>query len=96
MPEEIPASSPEKAAPEQALPEQALPGKGFFGWLGRQFGYVSRAVAHDPGGPRTVYRVSSVEEKPLPEDQSVRLRRTTIDEVIVERNSKSETRNSNQ
>jgi hypothetical protein len=60
-----------------------LPGKGFFGWLGRQFGYVSKAVHHDPAGPKTIYRVSSVEEKPLPEDSKVRLRRTTIDEVIV-------------
>jgi hypothetical protein len=60
-----------------------LPGKGFFGWLGRQFGYVSKAVAHNPAGPKTVYRVASVEEKPLPDDPNVRLRRTTIDEVIV-------------
>jgi hypothetical protein len=65
---------------------QPLPGKGFFGWLGRQFGYVSRAARHDPAGPRTVYRVSSIEEKPLPDDANVRLRRTTIDEVIVKGN----------
>jgi len=76
MPEEIPA---------QPSPERALPGKGFFGWLGRQFGYVSKAVAHDPAGPKTVYRVASVEEKPLPDDPNVRLRRTTIDEVIVKK-----------
>jgi hypothetical protein len=63
--------------------EKPLPGKGFFGWLGRQFGYVSKAVVHDPAGPKTVYRASSVEEKQLPEDPSVKLRRTTIDEVIV-------------
>ncbi len=74
----------------------SLPGKGFFGWLGRQLGYVSKAVAHDPAGPKTVYRVSSVEEKPLPEDPSVRLRRTTIDEVIFEGNPKPEIRNPKQ
>jgi hypothetical protein len=95
MPEEIPAAPPEKSLPEEVLPE-VLPGKGFFGWLGRQFGYVSKALAHDPAGPQTVYRVSSVEEKPLPEDQNVRLRRTTIDEVIVDKNPKSEIRNPNQ
>jgi TPP-dependent pyruvate/acetoin dehydrogenase alpha subunit len=60
-----------------------LPGNGFFGWLGRQFGYVSKAVRHDPAGPKTVYRASSVEEKPLPQDPNVKLRRTTIDEVIM-------------
>ena len=64
---------------------EPLPGKGFFGWLGRQIGYVSKAVQHNPAGPKTVYRVSSVEEKPLPEDPKVRLRRTTIDEVIVKK-----------
>jgi len=81
MPEEIPAPS---TSPERS-PTGSLPGRGIFGWLGRQFGYVSKAVAHDPAGPRTVYRVSSVEEKPLPEDPNVRLRRTTIDEVIVKK-----------
>ena len=64
---------------------EPLPGKGFFGWLGRQFGYVSKAVQHDPPGAKTIYRVSSVEEKPLPDDPKVRLRRTTIDEVIVKK-----------
>ena len=62
-----------------------LPGKGFLGWLGRQIGYVSKAVHYDPAGPKTIYRASSVEEKPLPEDPKVRLRRTTIDEVIVKK-----------
>ena len=74
--------------PDQSAGEntgEPLPGKGFFGWLGRQIGYVSKAVQHNPAGPQTVYRVSSVEEKPLPEDPKVRLRRTTIDEVIVKK-----------
>jgi hypothetical protein len=68
------------------LPAEPLPGKGFFGWLGRQIGYVSKAVAHDPKGAQTVYRNQSVEEKPLPDEPNVRLRRTTIDEVIVKGN----------
>jgi hypothetical protein len=88
--------SPAQTSPVSASPTDALPGKGFFGWLGRQFGYVSRAVAHDPGGPKTVYRAASVEEKPLPDDPNVRLRRTTIDEVILDINPKSEIRNPNQ
>jgi len=80
--------------PASASSEKALPGKGIFGWLGRQFGYVSKAAKHDPAGPQTIYRVSSIEEKPLPDDANVRLRRTTIDEIIVA-NPKSEIRNPN-
>jgi hypothetical protein len=87
MPDEVAAQIPQ---------EKALPGKGVFGWLGRQFGYVSKAVAHDPAGPKTVYRVRSVEEKPVPDDPAMRLRRTTIDEVIMEINPKPEARNLNQ
>ena len=59
-----------------------LPGRGFFGWLGRQIGYVKRAVQQDVG-ERKVYRAESVEEKSLPDNPRVKLRRTTIDEVIV-------------
>jgi hypothetical protein len=62
-----------------------LPGKGLFGWLGRQIGYVKKAVKSDPAGPQKVYRNESVEEQPLPSDPNVKLRRTTIDEVIVDR-----------
>jgi hypothetical protein len=82
--------------PASSSQEPALPGKGIFGWLGRQFGYVSKAARHDPAGPQTIYRVSSIEEKPLPEDANVRLRRTTIDEVILNKNPKPEIRNPNQ
>lgn len=62
---------------------KSLPGKGFFGWLGRQVGHVRKAVATDPGGPRTVFRENRVEEKHLPDQPGVKLRRTVIDEVIV-------------
>jgi hypothetical protein len=64
---------------------EQLPGNGLFGWLGRQFGYVKKAVQHDPGGPQTVYREQNVNEAPHPDDPDVKLRRTTIDEVIVEK-----------
>ena len=59
------------------------PGKGLFGWLGRQIGYVKKAIASDPAGPKKIYRNESVEEKSLPTDPSVTARRTTIDELIV-------------
>jgi hypothetical protein len=82
-------------------PNQPLPGKGLFGWLGRQVGYVSGAVKAKPGaatpkpaaaptdGPRTpptvIYRDDKVEEAPHPTRPGVKLRRTIIDEVVVER-----------
>lgn len=59
-----------------------LPGKGLFGWLGRQVGYVSGAVKRDVKGPTTIYKQRKVEEKPLPQQPNVTLRRTTIDEVL--------------
>jgi hypothetical protein len=63
---------------------EPVPGKGFFGWLGRQVGYVKRAVHTDPSRQK-VYENRTVEEAALPQDPNVKLRRTTIDEVIVEK-----------
>jgi len=63
-----------------------LPGKGFFGWLGRQVGHVKKAVQTDPAAgaaPKVAYRKEKVEEVDHPQDPGVKLRRTTIDEVIV-------------
>ena len=60
------------------------PGKGFLGWLGRQVGYVKRAVKADVTR-ETVYRDERVEEAKLPQDPGVTLRRTTVDEVIVQK-----------
>ncbi len=61
-------------------------GGGFFAWLGRQVGHVKKAVQTDvtEGQPKTVFRDQHVEEKPLPSDPNVKLRRTVIDEVIVQ------------
>ena len=61
-------------------------GTGFLGWLGRQVGHVKKAIQTDvaEGKPRTIYRDKHVEEKPLPTDPNVKLRRTVIDEVIVD------------
>ena len=63
-----------------------LPGKGLLGWLGRQVGYVKRAVKTDVAR-ETVYRDERVEEAKLPQDPNITLRRTTVDEVIVKKES---------
>ena len=57
-------------------------GLGFFGWLGRQVGYVKKAVKADVTR-QIVHREEKVEEANLPQDPNVTLRRTVIDEVIV-------------
>ena len=65
-----------------------LPGNGFLGWLGRQIGYVAKAVKTDvePPAPasKIVYRECTIEEKESPVDPNVKLRRTIIDEVVKE------------
>ena len=60
------------------------PGNGMWGWLGRQFGYVKKAVKADVT-KQVVHRQKKVEEAKLPEKPNVTLRRTTIDEVIVDK-----------
>ncbi len=60
----------------------------FLGWLGRQVGFVSKAMKTDvttkppPADPNVVYRTDNVEEAPHPAQPHMTLRRTTIDEVI--------------
>ena len=72
------------------------PGEGFFGWLGRQLGHVKKAVKTEvetevekqaQGDPenQVVYQNQTVQEVPHPENPDVKLRRTVIDEVIVEK-----------
>lgn len=66
------------------------PGKGFLGWLGRQVGHVTQAVKTDvtkkpPVEKAVIYRNDAVEEAPHPQDSKLTLRRTTIDEVIADR-----------
>jgi hypothetical protein len=62
----------------------------FFGWLGRQVGHVKTAVKTDATKPepKVIYRNDKVEEKSVPNQPGVKLRRTTIDEVIVDPNQK--------
>ena len=67
------------------------------GWLGRQIGHVKRAVKSDVTKPATpskeskpatkpkvVFRDNKVEEAAHPTQAGVKLRRTVIDEVIVD------------
>ena len=63
------------------------PGGGFLGWLGRQVGYVKKAVKTDVK-QKIVHREEKVKEAPLPHDPNVTLRRTVIDEVIVKKKQK--------
>jgi hypothetical protein len=80
------------------------PGKGLFGWLGRQVGYVAKAVKTPPAAspptkrsapqsppppveepaPAVLYRHDEVQEAEHPDQPGVKLRRTIIDEVIVD------------
>ena len=64
----------------------------FLGWLGRQVGFVGKAIKTDvtapkkvqqsPQEPEIVYRSDTIEEVPHPADPKLVLRRTTTDEVI--------------
>jgi len=60
-------------------------GKGFFGWLGRQVGYVKKAVQTDPSAEKKLFEKTRVEEAPHPENPNIKLRRTVIDEAIEQR-----------
>lgn len=62
-----------------------LPGKGLFGWLGRQVGHLKKAVQADVTAPEVAYRKETVREVEHPEQPGVKLRRTTIDEVVVQK-----------
>ncbi|HEX3357206.1 MAG TPA: hypothetical protein VHS31_09560 [Tepidisphaeraceae bacterium] len=61
-------------------------GKGILGWLGRQVGYVKKAVKTEvPAPPTKVYQNKTVEEVTHPENPNIKLRRTVIDEAIEEK-----------
>jgi hypothetical protein len=74
--------------PAQSDPNAPKPGTGLLGWLGRQVGYVSKAIKTNVHGPKVVYRNNNVQESPHPADPNVKFRRTVIDEVVVEKKSK--------
>ena len=69
-------------------------------WFKRQVAYVKEALETDahgnplpkkeaasdsPVNPDAIYRKTHVEEQPLPQNPSLKLRRTVIDEVIPEK-----------
>jgi hypothetical protein len=62
----------------------------FWNWLGRQVGHVRKAIHTEvteplpTNQPKVLYRQDRVEEQPMPSDPSMKLRRTTIDEVIAD------------
>ncbi len=67
------------------------------GWLGRQIGHVKKAVKADvtkkppaKPKPKVVFRDNKVEEAAHPTQPGVKLRRTVIDEVIVDPNKRIE------
>ena len=74
---------------------EQLPGGGLWGWLGRQFGYVTGAVKRDVT-KTTVHREEKVQETVLPGRPDVKLRRTVIDEVIVEKQKSEPRMNTNE
>jgi hypothetical protein len=58
---------------------------GLFNWLGRQIGHVRKAVKTEvKPEPKVIYRDDKVEEAEHPSQPGVKLRRTVIDEVIVD------------
>jgi hypothetical protein len=78
-------------------PQKPLPGKGLLGWLGRQVGYVRRAIRHPVAPPsggvdaearaQTIYRGQKILEEPMPGNPNITLRRTVVDEAIVNRDN---------
>lgn len=60
------------------------PGNGLWGWLGRQFGHVSKAMKADVT-KQVVHRQEQVQEAQMPDQPEVMLRRTIIDEVIIDK-----------
>ena len=67
--------------------------KGFMGWLGRQIVYVKHAIETDVTAPtpqqQVIYRTLDTQEQPHPEHPNVTLRRTTIDEVILNKEGRT-------
>lgn len=55
-----------------------------FGWLGRQVGAVKGAVKKDVTPPKVLYKKTAVQEAPVPDRPHEKLRRTTVDEVVID------------
>lgn len=79
-----------------AVTHQPRKSKGFMGWLGRQVAYVKHAIDADVTAPQppvpeqqVIYRSLDTQEHPHPEHPNVTLRRTTIDEVILNKEGRT-------
>lgn len=62
-------------------------GTSLMGWLGRQVGHVRQALAAEVS-ERRIYRRKRMEQQPMPGRPDVLVRRTVIDELIVEKDRK--------
>jgi hypothetical protein len=60
----------------------------FFGWLGRQIGYVKGAAKPQGAAPKVLYERKTVQESQLADRPDEKLRRTVIDQVV--RNEKKD------
>jgi len=61
-------------------------------WLGRQVAHIKHAIQTDVTAPPdkgVIYRQLDTREQPHPEHPNVTLRRTTIDEVIINKEGRS-------
>jgi len=57
----------------------------YFGrWLGRQIGYVRKAI-HTPVPAREIFRRNHVQEQTHPANPNITLRRVVTDELIVKK-----------
>ena len=63
------------------MTEKNLPGDGLFGWLGRQIGYVTKAIKTDP---TVVAKRETVEDQRDPAHPNLVFRRTVTDEVRLD------------
>jgi len=56
--------------------------RGFGWWLGRQFGYIKKAV-NTSVPHKQIFRRNQVQEEILPENPNITLRRVVTDELII-------------
>ena len=67
------------------------PPKTFMTWLGRQVAHIKHALHTDvtAADQQVVYRTLDTREQPHPHHPNVMLRRTTIDEVIINKEGRT-------
>jgi hypothetical protein len=90
-----PAKPMAPAGAPDGLADRLADRGGLWRWLGRQVGYVRAAIRTDVTGAKVekrpaVFRQQRVQEQSLGGQPPVTLRRTTVDEVIVEPPARSQ------